>query len=63
MKGKDPAERLHRYYWELVQRLKDKPAHPGECDEFIPEEIRGNHYNSWTEIAKDLGYGEDREDE
>lgn len=57
--GKDPSARLHRYYWELTQRIKEKPTHPGENDEFIPEEIRGKHYNSWTEIAKDLGYSDD----
>lgn len=57
--GKDPAARLHRYYWELTQRKKQKPSHPGENDEFIPEEIRGRHYDSWTEIAKDLGYKKD----
>lgn len=56
--GKDASGRLHRYYWELTQRVKEKPHHPGEDDEFIPEKIRGNHYNSWTEIARDLGYGE-----
>lgn len=59
MAGRDAAERLHRYYWELTQRIKEKPHHPGEDDDFIPEEIRGKHYDSWTEIAKDLGYGED----
>lgn len=57
--GKNPADRLHRYYWELTQRLKNKPPHPGENDNFIPEEIRGKHYDSWTEIARDLGYSED----
>lgn len=57
--GKDPSARLHRYYWELTQRNRQKPHHPGENDEFIPEEIRGKHYNSWTAIAEDLGYGED----
>lgn len=46
----------HRYYWELVGKKKHKPIHPGENDEFIPEEIRGNHYDSWKEIARDLGY-------
>lgn len=56
--GKDASGRLHRYYWEITQRVKEKPHHPGEDDEFIPEKIRGNHYNSWTEIARDLGYGE-----
>lgn len=59
MAGRDAAARLHRYYWELTQRIKEKPHHPGEDDDFIPEEIRGKHYDSWTEIAKDLGYGED----
>lgn len=57
--GKDPAVRLHRYYWETTQRRKKKPSHPGENDEFIPGAIRGKHYDSWTEIAKDLGYRED----
>lgn len=56
LKGKDPANTLHKYYWELTQRIKEKPTHPGESDEFIPIEIRGKHYDSWTEIAKDLGY-------
>lgn len=58
MAGKDAAARLHRYYWELTQRIKKKPHHPSESDDFIPEEIRGRHYDSWTDIAKDLGYGE-----
>jgi hypothetical protein len=61
MAGRDAAARLHRYYWELTQRIKEKPHHPGEDDDFIPEEIRGKHYDSWTEIAKDLGYGEGEE--
>ena len=59
MAGKDPADRLHKFYWELTQRVREKPSHPGKNDEFIPKEIRGKHYNSWTEIAKDLGYSKD----
>ena len=59
MEGKNPADRLHRYYWELTQRMREKPTHPGESDDFIPEEIRGKHYDSWTQIAKDLGYSQD----
>lgn len=59
MAGRDPAARLHRYYWELTQRIREKPHHPGENDEFIPEKIRGKHYDTWTGIAEDLGYGED----
>lgn len=60
--GKDAKERLHRYYWELTRKMKEKPTHPGENDEFIPEEIRGKHYDNWTEIASDLGYGKDDAD-
>ena len=58
MAGRDPTSRLHRYYWEVTQRIRKKPRHPGEDDEFIPKKIRGKHFDSWTEIAKDLGYGE-----
>lgn len=61
LSGRDPADRLHRYYWEITQRVREKPSHPGENDDFIPDEIRGKHYNSWTEIAKDLGYKEEDE--
>lgn len=49
----------HRYYWEISSRNHEKPVHPGEADEFIPEKIRGKHYNSWSEIAEDLGYSEE----
>lgn len=59
LEGKDPSIRLHRYYWELTQHIKHKPLHPGENDDFIPERIRGKHYDSWTEIAADLGYCKD----
>lgn len=54
--GKSKNDVTHRYYWQLTGKKKDKPVHPKENDEFIPEEIRGKHYNSWQEIAKDLGY-------
>lgn len=49
----------HRYYWELNSRIRKKPIHPCENDEFIPREIRGKHYNSWSEIASDLGYNKE----
>lgn len=55
-------EVTHRYYWELTGRHKDKPIHPGEGDEFIPEQIRGIHFDSWTEIAEALGYKKDIEE-
>ena len=56
--GKDFKDVTHKYYWEMKGRTKTKPYHPGENDEFIPEKIRGKHYNSWKEIARDLGYKE-----
>lgn len=59
--NKNVPDVTHRYYWELVGKKKTKPYHPGENDEFIPEQIRGNHYDSWKEIAQDLGYSEDSE--
>ena len=49
----------HRYYWEMTSRKRKKPSHPGENDPFIPEEIRGNHYDSWKEIENDLGYNKE----
>ncbi len=58
MSGKDPVAKLHKYYWEIKPKKSEKPHHPGEDDPFIPAAIRGKHYNSWTAIAKDLGYGE-----
>lgn len=60
-KGKKTSEVTHRYYWELVMRKKLKPTHPGEIDSFLPEKIRGNHYDSWCDIAYDLGYKGDEE--
>lgn len=46
----------HRYYWEGQERINKKPHHPGENDPFIPEMIRGKHFNSWKEISAALGY-------
>ena len=57
--NKKVSDVTHRYYWELMGKKKQKPTHPGEEDDFIPQKIRGNHYNSWKEIAYDLGYNED----
>ena len=54
--GKEAKEITHRYYWENVRKTKTKPVHPSESDSSLPIEIRGKHYNSWKDIAKDLGY-------
>lgn len=49
--------KTHKFYWEKPIRKKEKPIHPMERDSSLPLAIRGKHYESWTELAKDLGYG------
>lgn len=56
--NKNVIDVTHRFYWECQSANKLKPTHPCENDKFIPKSIRGKHYNSWKEIARDLGYGE-----
>jgi len=51
----DP-EKTHKFYWEKPIRRKIKPRHPMENDASLPASIRGNHYDSWADLAKDLGY-------
>lgn len=48
----------HKFYWEGRDHTKTKPTHPMENSELIPPKIRGRHFNSWIEIAKELGYNE-----
>jgi hypothetical protein len=56
-KRKNDLSVTHKFYWELRGRSKNKPEHPAENDEFIHPSIRGKHFDSWREIAKELGYG------
>lgn len=49
--------KTHKFYWEKPIRKRNKPIHPGENDESLPSKIRGKHFDSWTELAKELGYG------
>ena len=51
-------EKTHQFYWQKTIRRKEKPIHPMENAESLPLSIRGKHYESWTELAKELGYGE-----
>ena len=52
----DPAK-THKFYWEKTVRRQLKPIHPGEKDPSLPPEIRGRHFDSWTDLAGYLGYG------
>lgn len=53
----DPVK-THKFYWEKTIRRANKPIHPRESDPSLPEEIRGKHFDSWTDLARFLGYGE-----
>ena len=53
----DPVK-THKFYWEKPIKRKYRPTHPHESDEYLPIEIRGKHFDSWTELARLLGYGE-----
>ena len=53
----DPVK-THKFYWKKRVRRANKPIHPGENDPSLPEEIRGKHFDSWTDLAGFLGYGE-----
>lgn len=52
----DP-NKTHKFYWEKTIKKSIRPNHPGESDPCLPSEIRGMHFNSWTELASFLGYG------
>ena len=56
--GVNVSDKTHIFYWQQQGKLKMKPLHPCEDDVFIHAKIRGKHFNSWKEIAKELGYGE-----
>ena len=53
----DPVK-THKFYWEKPIKRKNRPTHPHENDSYLPIEIRGKHFDSWTELARLLGYGE-----
>lgn len=53
------TETTHKFYWEkqVRRRNRRKPIHPSESDNSLPAEIRGMHFESWTDLARILGYG------
>lgn len=57
-KGKPLSIIHHKYYWQTKTIEKRKPIHPDENHQSIPPKIRGKHFNSWKEIANELGYYE-----
>ena len=50
------VNKTHQFYWEKSVRMRLKPSHPMENDSSLPEKIRGKHFNSWTQLAEELGY-------
>lgn len=52
----DP-KKTHLFYWEKPIRRKNRPVHPCENDPVLPIEVRGKHFESWTDLAGLLGYG------
>lgn len=52
------VEQTHKFYWEKQVRCQPKPIHPAESDESLPVSIRGQHFESWTDLARELGYHE-----
>lgn len=54
-----PIEKSHhKFYWETRKIEKAKPKHPDENNPRIHPKIRGKHFDSWREIARELGYHE-----
>ena len=53
----DPQS-THKFYWEKPIRRRAKPVHPCENDISLPPSIRGRHFESWTDLASELGYHE-----
>ncbi len=54
----DDRTKTHRFYWETTRKRQRKPIHPMENDASLPDTIRGIHFESWTDLAEVLGYGE-----
>ncbi len=56
--GKKSSDETHKFYWEKKLKTKEKPSHPSENDDYLPENIRGIHFDNWTKIAEVMGYNE-----
>lgn len=49
--------KTHKFYWEKTIRIRNKPIHPMENADSLPDKIRGKNFDSWTQLAEELGYG------
>ncbi len=58
LNGKSLSSIHHKFYWETKELEKKKQSHPDENQTSIPTKIRGKHFDSWKEIAKELDYHE-----
>lgn len=56
-KGKPISEIHHKFYWETKEINKTKDKHPEEKSTKLPQKVR-KHFNSWKDMAKELGYNE-----
>ena len=58
LKNRELSEIHHRFYWETKEIEKKKQSHPDENHPSIHPKIRGKHFDSWKQIARELGYHE-----
>lgn len=45
----------HKFYWQTKEITRKKNKHPEEKSTKLPFKVR-KHFNSWKEMAKELGY-------
>ncbi len=58
LRNKRLSDIHHRFYWETKEIKKKKQSHPDENHSSIHPKIRGKHFDSWRQIASELGYHE-----
>lgn len=51
------SEAHHKFYWETKRINKKKQEHPEEKSSKLPSKVR-KHFDSWKDMAKELGYDE-----
>lgn len=51
------SEIHHKFYWETKKINKSKKTHPEEKSTKLPKKVR-KHFDSWKDMAKELGYEE-----